>query len=69
MLEMVQQLQPLLLMSYLSKRIEALFLFRKGFHAVEFVGAHPIALKRGMDKALILVLDFLKEIAIPISTE
>lgn len=55
-------------MSYLSK----LLLnnnSRKGFHAVEFAGAHPIALKRGMDKALKVVLDFLKDMAMPVSTE
>jgi chaperonin GroEL len=39
----------------------------RGFKAIEFQGAHPIALKRGMDKALQVVLGFLKEISMPIS--
>jgi len=42
-------------------------LVQRGFNAVEFQGAHPIALKRGMDQALKVVLGFLKEIAMPIS--
>lgn len=44
-------------------------MFRKGFHAVEFAGAHPIALKRGMDKAMYVVMDFLKDISMPVTTE
>jgi chaperonin GroEL (HSP60 family) len=43
--------------------------FRKGYHAVDIAGAHPIALKRGMEIALQVVLDFLKEMTIPVSTE
>ncbi len=39
-------------------------LVERGFRAIEFQGAHPIALKRGMDKALKVVLDFLKDISI-----
>lgn len=42
-------------------------LVERGFKAIEFSGAHPIALKRGMDKALKVVLGFLKEIAMPIT--
>jgi chaperonin GroEL len=42
-------------------------LVQRGFKAIEFQGAHPIAVKRGMDKALKVVLGFLKEIAMPIS--
>jgi chaperonin GroEL len=42
-------------------------LVQRGFKAIEFQGAHPIALKRGMDAALEVVLGFLKEIAMPIS--
>ena len=38
-----------------------------GFKAIEFQGAHPIAIKRGMDKALKIVLGFLKDISMPIS--
>ncbi len=36
---------------------------------MEFAGAHPIGLKRGMDKGLEVVLDFLRDIAMPVSTE
>jgi chaperonin GroEL len=36
----------------------------RGFKAIEFQGAHPIALKRGMDKALKIVLEYLKNISI-----
>ena len=42
-------------------------LTNRGFKAIEYEGAHPIALKRGMDKGLHLVLGFLKEISMPIS--
>ena len=42
-------------------------LTNRGFKAIEYEGAHPIALKRGMDKGLQVVLGFLKEIAMPIS--
>ena len=38
-----------------------------GFNAIEFQGAHAIAVKRGMDKGLQVVLGFLKEIAMPVS--
>ena len=46
----------------LSKELVSL-----GFRAIEFEGAHPIAIKRGMDKGLKVVTEFLKEIAMPIS--
>lgn len=39
----------------------------RGFQAIEYQGAHPIAIKRGMDKAQKVVLGFLKEMAMPIS--
>ena len=39
-------------------------LVERGFKAIEFQGAHPIALKRGMDKALKIVLEYLKNISI-----
>lgn len=39
----------------------------RGFKAIEYEGAHPIALKRGMDKAVQVVLGFLKEISMPVS--
>lgn len=42
---------------------------RKGFQAVDMAGAHPVALKKGMEKALKVVLDFLKEMALPVTTE
>ena len=38
-----------------------------GFNAIEFQGAHAIAVKRGMDRGLQVVLGFLKEIAMPVS--
>lgn len=42
-------------------------LIERGFKAIEFQKAHPIGLKRGMDKSLKVVLEFLKEISMPIS--
>lgn len=44
-------------------------IFRRGFHAVEFAGAHPIALKKGMEKGMKVVFDYLKQMAMPVSTE
>lgn len=32
-------------------------------------GAHPVALKRGMEIGLKVVLDFLKDMTLPVSTE
>ena len=43
-----------------------MIIYRKGFHAIEFGGAHPVALMRGLDKGLKVVLGYLKEIAIPV---
>lgn len=42
-------------------------LVRRGFKAVEFSSAHPVSLKRGMEKSLKVVLNYLKSIAMPIS--
>ena len=42
---------------------------RKGFQAVDVAGAHPVALKRSMKIGLNVVLDFLREMTIPVSTE
>jgi chaperonin GroEL len=36
---------------------------------VEYAGAHPIGLKRGLDIALKVVLGFLKDMAMPVSSE
>ena len=43
-------------------------LVTRGFKAIEYQGTHPIAMKRGMDKALRVVLEFLKDVAMPITT-
>jgi chaperonin GroEL (HSP60 family) len=37
--------------------------------AIQFEGAHPVALKKGLDIAVKTVLQFLREIAIPVTTE
>jgi chaperonin GroEL (HSP60 family) len=42
---------------------------REGFKLVDHAGAHPIALKKGLDKALKVVLEFLKNVAMPVSTD
>ena len=42
-------------------------LITRGFRGIEYQEGHPVAMKRGMDRALRVVLDFLKEIAMPIS--
>ena len=44
-------------------------LVQRGFNAIEFQGAHSIAVKRGMDKGLEVVLGFLTEMAMPISQQ
>jgi len=36
---------------------------------VDIAGAHPIALKKGMEIALGVVLDFLKDMTMPASSE
>ncbi len=41
----------------------------RGINAIEFEGAHPVAIKRGLDKALQVVSGFLKEIALPVTTK
>ena len=41
----------------------------RGIKAIEFEGAHPVAIKRGLDKALQVVSGFLKEIALPVTTK
>lgn len=46
----------------LSKEI-----LRRGIHAVEFQQAHPIAIKRGLDIGLKVVLKYLKETAMPVT--
>lgn len=41
----------------------------RGINAVENENAHPIAIKRGLNKGMQLVQKFLKEIAMPVTTE
>ena len=41
----------------------------RGNNAIEFEGAHPVALKRGLDKSLQVVSAFLKEISMPVTTQ
>lgn len=36
---------------------------------MDIAGAHPIALKRGMEIALGVVIDFLKDMTMPVSSE
>ena len=48
--------------SLLSREI-----LQRGIHAVEFEKAHPISVKRGIDKALQVVLQYLKEISMPVT--
>ena len=40
----------------------------RGIKAIEFEGAHPVAIKRGLDKAFQVVSAFLKEITMPVTT-
>jgi len=42
---------------------------KRGMDAIEFEGAHPVAIKRGLDKAFQVVSAFLKEIAMPVTTQ
>lgn len=44
-------------------------ILQRGINAIEFEGAHPVAIKRGLDKALQVVQGFLKEIAMPVTTK
>ncbi len=48
--------------SLLSREI-----LKRGIHAVEFQHAHPIAIKRGLDIGLSVVLKYLKETAMPVT--
>ena len=41
----------------------------RGNNAIEYEGAHPVALKRGLDKSLQVVSAFLREISMPVTTE
>jgi chaperonin GroEL len=42
-------------------------LVEHGFNAILFQGAHPVALKRGMEHGLKLALDYLRSMAMPVS--
>lgn len=42
-------------------------LVTRGFKAIEHQGAHPIGIKRGLDKGLKVVMGFLREIAMPVT--
>lgn len=44
-------------------------ILKLGQRAVRFEGAHPVALKRGLDIGLNTVLQFLREISMPVTTE
>lgn len=44
-------------------------LLQMGQQAIRFEGAHPVALKRGLDVGLGVVLQYLREISMPITTE
>ena len=44
-------------------------ILQRGIEAIEFEGAHPVAIKRGLDKAQRIVTQFLREIAMPVTTE
>jgi chaperonin GroEL len=50
-----------------SSAIIAREILKRGIHAVEFEKAHPIAVKRGIDKGLQVVLAYLKEISMPVT--
>jgi len=41
----------------------------RGIKAIKFEGAHPVAIKRGLDKAVQVVSGFLKEITLPVTTK
>jgi len=43
-------------------------LIEKSFNSIRFEGAHPIAMKRGMDKGLRVINDYLKSIAMPVTS-
>ena len=44
-------------------------LLKRGYQAVDIAGAHPVALKKGMEIALQVVIDFLKDMTMPVSSE
>jgi chaperonin GroEL len=44
-------------------------LLKGGYQAVDIAGAHPVALKKGMEIALQVVIDFLKDMTMPVSSE
>ena len=44
-------------------------ILEKGIQAVDFEKAHPVAIKRGLDKGLKVVQQFLKDIAMPVTSE
>jgi chaperonin GroEL len=48
--------------SVLSREI-----LKRGIQAVEFQGAHPIAIKRGLDIGLSVVLKYLTEASMPVT--
>jgi len=50
-----------------SSALLAREILKRGIHAVEFEKAHPIAVKRGIDKGLQVVLSYLKEISMPVT--
>ena len=52
-----------------SQSILAREILQRGINAIEFEKAHPVAVKRGLDKALQVVSQFLREIAMPVTTE
>ena len=52
-----------------SQAVLAREILQRGIMAIEFEKAHPVAIKRGLDKALKVVTQFLREIAMPVTTE
>ena len=52
-----------------SSSILAREIVARGINAIEFEGAHPVAIKRGLDKAFQVVSAFLREIAMPVTTQ
>ncbi len=44
-------------------------ILEQGQIAIKFEGAHPVALKRGLDIGVATVLKFLREISMPITSE
>lgn len=52
-----------------SSSILAREILARGIDAIEFEGAHPVAIKRGLDKAMQVVSSFLREIAMPVTTQ